>query len=313
MDNHSTDEITLSFVCPVHNAAADLESFHEKLKAAADAIGETYEIIFVNDGSDDDSLDIVRSLAKRDGSIRYIDFSRRHGSDIALIAGYDHAGGQAAISLDCGSDSQIDQISLLLERWQAGGEIIQAAPDTDDDAAAEVCTFRLLDCKVLRAIESMHDRPRTVAELLDWVGFKRVTLRYPAGDADKVIRPSAQQRLRRRAAAVATLSMVSLRLVAVTGILLCVGAVGYGLIVGVLTLLGLATFSLLLLAALALTGVQLVALAAVGHFVARLHQRTTGRPLYVVRYAHGFAAEEPEAVEPPDHDSTVAARFTVMT
>ena len=99
-----TSSVTFSFVAPVFNEAGSLPEFHAQLKAVADKLGEPYEIILVNDGSRDESLEVIHRLAREDEHVKYVDLSRNFGHQEALTAGYDYASGQAVISLD--SDCQ---------------------------------------------------------------------------------------------------------------------------------------------------------------------------------------------------------------
>lgn len=314
MDKHETDEPTLSFVCPVYNQAERLEQFHADLKAAAESIGDPYEIVLVNDGSDDDSLAVIRRLAKRDGAVRYLDLSRRFGLDGAVRAGYDFAAGRAVITLNSDGGHKPQFARMLIEKWQGGCEIVQAAPIDAPDAAVRRCPYRLLDRKVVLAVREMAGSELPLGELLDWIGFRQATIRFPVEEGQPdALAPRRAARVGRRLAALTSLSLISVRTVATAGLVLIVAGLLYGAVAGTMSLAGTASFSPLMFILLVLVGVQLVGFAAVGHYVADMHRLLAERPRYVVRHAHGFSEERPAAPEPPETPADEASRFTVMT
>jgi len=103
MESNGQPDITFSFVVPAFNEQEGLEHFYGRLKVVADQLGESYEIIFVNDGSTDDTATVIRRLRETDGRVKCVEFSRNFGRQVALTAGYDFAQGKAVISLnaDC--------------------------------------------------------------------------------------------------------------------------------------------------------------------------------------------------------------------
>jgi len=172
MDGHTGPEITLSFVCPIHNAETLIEPFYERLKQMADELAVAYEIIFVNDGSTDESLEAVRSVQRRDGAVRYLDLSRRFGLAAASVAGCEHAEGRAIVIINL--ERPLDLIGALIERWQGGWEIVRAV-----DGDADTLGPRLLDHKAARALCRWYDRASSIDAILDEIGFRQTTV--PAG------------------------------------------------------------------------------------------------------------------------------------
>ena len=183
MEEQTTSEVSFSLLCPVYNQADRLGDSYERLKTVAEGLGERYEIIFVNDGSTDASLETIRQLAKRDGSIKYVDLSRRFGRPSAVMAGCDHAVGRAVIALDSGA---VDCLPQLVEKWQGGAEVVYTAgrdpegglwrrirragaTQADPAEAAGAC---LLDRKVVLAIRRLPERLRYRPGLSQWIGFK---------------------------------------------------------------------------------------------------------------------------------------------
>ncbi len=333
----TTTDILYSFVAPVYNEAEGLEHFYDRLKAVAEGLGEPYEILFVNDGSTDDSLEVLRHLAARDGRVKYIDFSRNFGHQLAVTAGYDFATGRAVISLDSDCQHPPEVIPQLIERWQGGAEVVcTVRSDTDGISrfrrglgrwvyraihrlsgldVADQADFRLLDRKVVLALRGLREQARFVRGLVRWVGFRQATVPYQAekrhaGQSHYSLRQLAAMGL----AGAMNFSLMPLRTVGGVGLALWAAGGLYALIAGLGAWLWGWGFSGLALLGLALTGLQLVCLAAVGEYVGRIYEEAKGRPLYVVRHAHGFEADEtlePEApAQPP---SASYSRFSVMT
>lgn len=186
----------ISFVIPVYNEQETLFELFHRLQEILVSIEENYkwEIIFVNDGSKDNSWEIIRGFVQNDSRVRGISFSRNFGHQMALTAGYDVAQGNAIISLDADLQDPPDLLPKLIEQWEAGFYIVYARRAARNDgwlkdtvahfyyrllhAIAEikiprnVGDFRLIDRKVLEAINSSQEPTRYWRGLVAWTGFK---------------------------------------------------------------------------------------------------------------------------------------------
>jgi len=318
MEEQTTNEVSFSLLCPVYNQADRLGESYERLKTVAEGLGERYEIIFVNDGSTDASLETIRQLAKRDGSIKYVDLSRRFGRPSAVMAGCDHAVGRAVIALDGGAVACLPQ---LVEKWQGGAEVVYTAsrhPDgglwrkicragatqADPAEAAGAC---LLDRKVVSAIRRLPERLRYRPGLSRWIGFKQAAVPCQA-DADEP-RPDLGP-----TEGVGRASQLPVRIADWLGAAMLLAAVGYLVVAGVLDLLDLSTVLLSVVLLLTIGGVQLLCLAAIGKYVARVYEQTRIHPPYVVRYAHGFEGDQDVTTpQAPNRQPEEASRFNVLT
>ena len=124
MGESRNDCPTFSFIVPVYNEREGLENFYARLTAVADQLGESYEIVFINDGSSDGTDEILRRLTESDKRVKVVEFSRNFGHQVAVTAGYDHAGGRAVISLDSDCQHPPEMIPELVARWRDGFEVV---------------------------------------------------------------------------------------------------------------------------------------------------------------------------------------------
>lgn len=338
MIHESTDELTYSFVCPVCNEADRLRRFHERLRAVADELGESYEIIFINDGSTDATMEKLRDLARLDAYVRFVDFSRGFGRQAAVTAGYDFARGRAVVTMDVDGHHPAELIPRLIEQWRAGNEVVIAVPQDADGGPrrggwcarqvhallsrasgldwSDEAGYCLVDRKVVLALRTLREQGRHVGGLTRWVGFRRATVPFTpemteAGDS----RPSLKELVGPMLSALLSFSLLPLRLVGAAGALLLLAALLYLIIAGVLALFGIGAVSWLTLLVLAVGGVQLLGLASVAEYVGRIHEQAKGRPLYIVRHAHGFIepAEAKMPAAPPLRQPLDRPRLNVMT
>jgi len=337
MDEPTHDEVMFSFVCPVFNEQEGLEHFYQRLKAVAEQIGERYEILFVNDGSTDRSAEILRTLAERDGAVKVVDFSRNFGHQAAVTAGYDYAAGRAVVTLDSDCQHPPEMIPKLIEKWQGGAEVVYTVRQGTKGIGGlrrwvgrcvyriifraggidvvDQADFRLLDRKAVDAVRGLREHARFVRGLVRWIGFRQAAVSYTAESRHAGTSGYSLRQLARMGfAGLLNFSLAPIRLVGLAGAALLGGGLLYVLIAGVLALSGRAAFSGVVALLLTLTGVQLLALAAVGEYVGRIYEEAKGRPLYLVRHLQGFESKEdlasPEAPTPSREGSP---RFSVMT
>ncbi len=315
-------KVTFSFVCPVYNEEEGLDAFYKRLTTVAIRLGEPYEIIFVNDGSTDGTAALIERLMAGDEHIRYVEFSRNFGHQIAVTAGYDYATGQAAISLDSDGQHPPELIPQLVAKWREGYEVvytvrrdtagisvirknvgrlvyrlIQAVSGIDLTDQAD---FRLLDRKALEALRQTREQARFVRGLVKWIGFKQVAVPYEAqrrtaGRSNYSLR----QLLRMSSAGMYNFSLKPLRLAYVLGAGLVTIAIMYALVAIILWALdcGPSAIANLSMAIVGLFGTQFFLMGLLGEYVGRVFEEAKDRPLYIVRQVRGF--EIPELEEAP--------------
>lgn len=301
---------TFSVVVPVFNEADSLPAFIARTNAVMKKLGDTWELIIVDDGSKDHTADIVQQHAAKDKHIRPLLFARNFGHQIAVTAGMDYARGQAVILIDADLQDPPEMIPELVANWRDGFEVVYAVRRqrkgeslfkrftaaafyrlinrvTEIDIPLDTGDFRLMDRRVVDVLNSMREHHRFLRGMSAWVGFRQVGVPYDraprfAGETHYTIR-----------------RMLNLALTAVTGfsffplqLATYVGFISAGIaliampVVIALRILGNQAFfgqATTLLAVLFFGGAQLISLGILGDYIGRVYDETRGRPLYILR------------------------------
>jgi len=307
---------TFSVVGPVYDEVETLRNFCDRVQAAMDSIGETWELVLVDDGSTDGSSDVIRDLAFEDIRIRPVLFSRNFGHQIAVTAGMDYSRGQAVVIIDTDLQDPPELIAELVEKWREGYEVVYAVRTqregeswfkrttaaifyrvinriTEVDIPLDAGDFRLLDRKVVEALKKMREHHRFPRAMTAWVGFKQIGVGYKrsarqAGETKYPFRKMVRLGIN----AVTGFSYFPLQLATFFGFICAMLAIVAIPMVIYLRLSGRGELSgqaTTLIAVLFLGGVQLISLGILGEYIGRLYDEAKNRPLYVLR-------EEPEEV-----------------
>jgi polyisoprenyl-phosphate glycosyltransferase len=300
---------TLSVVVPVFQNAGSLPMLLERLRAVAAGLGgfET-ELIFVDDGSTDDSFRLLSSYAERDPRVRVIGLSRNFGSNPALLAGLCEARGDLAVTIAADLQDPPELIPEMIARWQAGAQVVIAARQTRRDpwlsrlfAAVFNRLFRrlvfpdfprqgfdfvALDREVVRALVSMPEKHSYLFGQVLWLGYRRVVLPYARETrAHGKSAWTFARKLKYFIDAFTAFSYAPLRLASVTGSLLALGGLAYAVLVIILKLRGDIAehgFSALMVVILVVSGAQLLVLGVMGEYLWRVLEEVRTRPPYVV-------------------------------
>lgn len=314
-------DITFSFVAPVYNEQDGLETFYKRLSDVAVKLGEPYEIIFVDDGSRDDTPSLLRGFVERDTNVRVVELSRNFGHQAALTAGYDIACGRAVVSLDSDCQHTPELIPEMVSRWREGYEVVYTVRKhtggmsifrrlavvvayglirrlTGMDLRGRA-DFRLLDRKAVDALKTFREQARFLRGAVEWIGFRRTGIPYVPERRSAGKRSFGfGQSLRLCAAGVFNFSLTPLRLASVLGVLLVAGALVYACASLILWALGqpVGGWTNVVMLILGLFGLQFLVLGAIGEYLGRTFDQAKHRPLYVVRERMGFADE----VSPPE-------------
>jgi glycosyltransferase involved in cell wall biosynthesis len=336
MDEQQRQNVTFSFVVGVRDEADGLEHFYGRLKVVADELGEPYEIVFVDDGSTDESASVIAALAKMDDRVRAVGLSRGFGPEAAMAAGGDYAAGRAVIWLGADGRHPPELIPQLVARWREGFEVVVTVRRDEEEGSpirrgirrlagglirlasgadlADQADFRLLDHKAVDALRAHRERVPLARGLVHRIGFRRATVGYHAAGRDAAEGGRTLRELAHvLAAGVFGFSSLPLRVAPVVGGLLLAGAMLYALVAVVLWPLGLAPggWVSMTVAMAGLFGIQFILLGILGEYVGRTLEEARRRPPYIVRETIGFdeaaavdAEEQPaEAVEGGEDDS----------
>ncbi|HAJ35465.1 MAG TPA: glycosyltransferase [Chloroflexi bacterium] len=323
-----------SVVIPVWNEEEVIPVLYERLVQTMDSTGERWEVIFVNDGSRDRSLELLTDLSRRDARVKVLNFSRNFGHQIAITAGFDYAEGDAVIVMDADLQDPPEVLLRMIAKWREGYDVAYAVRTkrmgetrfklwtasafyrliryiADVDIPLDAGDFRLMDRKVVLAMRQLREKNRFMRGLSSWVGFKQVAVEYEraaryAGETKYPLR----KMLRLANNAITSFSHVPLQLAMYTGFFFA-GLAGLGIVIAIIlrlfghdTLTGQATT---LVSVLFLGGVQLIFLGIIGEYLGRIYDEVKDRPLYLIADAYGFdAAAKPDTPRPTHGDRQAA-------
>jgi dolichol-phosphate mannosyltransferase len=322
--------LTLSIVCPAYREEEVLPVFHARLSAALQPLAGDYriEILYVDDGSTDGTLCVLRELAAADLRVRYLSLSRNFGHQAALTAGLEHARGDVVVSLDADLQHPPDLIPLLVERWRTGYDIVLTERRdseelgwfkrftsrqfyrllrwlSDTEVRPACADFRLLSRTALDALLSLHETHRFLRGMVNWLGFRVTSLPYQAAPRAAGRSSYTLRRMLRLAGdGMLSFSRLPLQLPVLAGL----GSLGLGLLYALGLVLGalLAGVAfwpvhLLLVVVLVLGGLVLCSVGIVGEYVGRIFEQVKQRPIYLLKECSPVAGSGGCALPCRDH------------
>jgi glycosyltransferase involved in cell wall biosynthesis len=305
---------TVSVVIPVLDEEAVLEELHRRVRTAL--AGIDHELVFVDDGSTDRSAAIVEGFAALEDDVVLVQLSRNFGMEVAMSAGLDHASGDHVVLMHADLQDPPELIPEMLEAARAGADVVYARRIGRDESRlkralatafyelmerlartpyqGQAGDFRLMSRRVVDTLRGMPERRRFLRGMVAWVGFEQVPIEYRRAGRAGGRGASYHQLLRLAVEALASFSDVPLALAAYFGIVVAVLAGGAAAVILICTIFGVLNASLgvwILVSILFLGGVQLISVGILGRYVARMHEQTLQRPLYVVSRVVRAAAE----------------------
>lgn len=299
-----------SIVIPVFNEEENIQALYGRLCSVLDGIAECrFEIFFVDDGSADGSLEMIRSLAKEDRRVKYISFSRNFGKEAALSAAVDHVQSTGVIFLDADLQHPPELISQMIElhrqgfddvyahrRRRAGESWLRGKTSSLYYQVLEKCAgmkiqmdagdYRLLSSRLIEALRALPERQRCMKSLYSWVGFRKKGIYY-----DEAPRYSGATKfnylklINLAIDGITSFTTGPLRLASIFGALISLAALTYLCVFLMQTLIygnPVAGYPSLLCIILFLGGIQLLSLGIMGEYVGRVFMETKQRPLYLI-------------------------------
>ena len=310
----SAAPVTFSLVVPVRDRQAGLEALRQRVSAAADGLGEPCEIVFVDDGSQDGTAELIRQWHAEEERIKLVALSRPFGRGSAAAAGRDFATARAVISVESERAGSLNVIGDLAARWREGFEVVythRQAPrerlgfggpfgrvlpwwirvTAGASVAADLPDAHLLDRKVLTALRTARDRGIDVRDPVKGIGFRQASVPLAGGPAERDERSGEKPS---GSAPGGGYGILAARLAAAAGAVLLAVAALYFLLSMLLWPFGAGPgpWGLLLMVVLAVSGVHLLLLGAVGEYVAARLSEPGSRPVYIVRETCGFEAAQ---------------------
>lgn len=312
---------------PVHNEADNLPLLVERLRTTLGGKVESWEVVFVDDGSRDETLAVIRDLNLADPRINAVSFSRNFGKEIAIAAGLDHALGDAVIIMDADLQHPPETIPAFLAKWREGylnvyGQRTDRESETrmkrgfaklfyrifgyfgETPLPEGAGDFRLLDRKAVDALRALPERARFSKGLYAWVGFRSIGVPFQVAE-----REHGQSKFKYRKLfsfafdGLSSFSTVPLKIATWSGAVIAVIATFSALYFMLRTLLfgtDLPGFPSLIVSIMFFSGIQLVSLGMIGEYVGRIFAEVKRRPLYLIGERVGFDAR---IVEHPRGDA----------
>lgn len=299
-----------SIIVPVYNEEAVINETYRRLTQVMQSLGQSYELLFVNDGSIDHTAEIIGKLAEKDECIRLLNFSRNFGHQIAITAGMDYAHGDAIVIIDADLQDPPEVIPLMIKKWQEGYEVVYAKRSkregetwfkkwtaslfyrilhtmTDINIPLDTGDFRLIDRKVCDVMKNMREKSRFVRGLVSWAGFHQTAVEYVRAErfAGETKYP-LKKMLRFAMDGITSFSLKPLKIASYTGAVISLISFVYLLVILAEKLSPTATvpeWSLPVAGMFLLNGVILIILGILGEYIGRIYDECKNRPLYILR------------------------------
>ena len=310
---HATPQPVISIVTPVFDERDNVPVLYDRLIAVMTAAERQFEIVFVDDGSRDGSLDILHELAARDTRVVVVELARNFGHQVAISAGLDYARGDAVIVMDADLQDPPEVLPQFIAKWREGHDVVYAIRGRRTEGPVKQLAYKLfyrvlqrianiqipldsgdfciMDRKVVDLLVGMPERNRFVRGIRSWVGLDQVGLGYErqaryAGRAKYTFSRLVYLALD----GLISFSFVPLRLITILGFMVSaisiLMAVSYA-IQKVTVGLEPPGFATTIVAIFLLAGMQLITIGVIGEYVGRIFEEVKRRPLYVVRRVTG--------------------------
>jgi glycosyltransferase involved in cell wall biosynthesis len=299
--------IKLSIVIPVFNEEHNIPILYSKVSEVLKEV-ISHEVIFVNDGSRDNSLAVISEIVGKNTNSKYINLTRNFGQQAALTAGLDFATGDIAVTMDCDMQDPPELILEMLKKWQEGALVVYGKRKERSDNflkkysakiyyaifrrvaeisnAGDIGEFRLMDKKVLGELKKMNEKSRYLRGMISWLGFNFAVIEY-----DRPLRKhgktgfSIVKMVRLAMDGILSFSLLPLKLGFVIGVLcILTGLIFLGYISydALINHVNYPLYKWLVVALFLLLGFMFILLWIVAEYIGRIFDETKGRPIYVI-------------------------------
>lgn len=303
------DNPIISIICPAYNESDGIGIFLEHLVPVMDRLNQTYEIVFVNDGSRDNTLEVLLQAKKRYNNIRILNLSRNFGKEAALTAGLEHAKGEAVVAIDTDLQHPPQIIEQFVKKWQEGYDVVVGKrlsrtgehplkkvaaklfytlhnKISDIEIPADIGDFRLMSRKVVDALKQLPENQRFMKGIFAWVGFKTAIVEYY--QEERVAGESSFNGWKLWNFAldgITSFSTVPLRVWLYIGVVIAAISFMFGIWIAVKTIVfGVETpgYASTMVMILFLGGIQLMGIGIMGEYIGRLYKEAKRRPVYIL-------------------------------
>ncbi len=309
----------LSIIIPFHNEQEVISECHQRISKAVKVIDMQVEMLYVNDGSKDETLNILIALMQQDERIKIIDLSRNFGKEIAMTAGLDAAQGDAVVVIDADLQDPPELIEKMIKVWREGFDVVYAKrverkgesffkkftahlfyklinKISDHEIPENVGDFRLMSRQAVNALNQVRERKRFMKGLFTWIGFPQTAIEYSrdprlAGETNwnykKLIKFAIE--------GISSFTQEPLRLAAYAGFITALGAFALGLYFIIKTLLFgevIQGFPTLITVILFFSGVQLLSIGILGEYIGHMFIESKQRPLYFIKKTYTAKSDD---------------------
>ena len=305
---------TITLLIPAYNEEVVLDALFERLDALAKTEKKyIFEFLFVNDGSRDGTLEIIKKQAEKDNRVSYINLSRNFGKEIAMIAGIDHVQGDAMVVIDADLQDPPELISEMITFWEEGYDDVYARrksregetwlkkktstayyqvlqSSTNIPIQVDTGDFRLLSRRCIDALRQFRESQRNTKAMFSWIGYKKKEIFY---DRDPRLAGETkwnyQKLINLAIDGITSFTTAPLRIATMTGLIISISAFIYIAYLLIRPLFGVSTgagYSSTLAIILFLGGAQMLFLGIIGEYVGRIFNETKNRPLYLIEEYH---------------------------
>ncbi len=301
----------------MHNEAEGISSFFNRIAPILDKSGK-WEVICVNDGSSDNTLELLENIAAQDPRIKILGLSRNFGKEAALTAGLDHASGDVIIPIDADLQDPPELIPEMVEKWKEGYKVVLATRTRRKESWLKRNTalafyaiigkmsdvripkntgdFRLMDRQVVEVIRNLPERTRFMKGLFAWAGFRTATIYFERPERLAGETKWNYSRLWNFALdGIFSFTSMPLKIWTYIGSLISILAFLYGVFIIIYALvhgIDVPGYSSLIVIILFLGGIQLISLGIIGEYVGRIYQESKHRPIYVIEKTVGIQGDK---------------------
>lgn len=300
----------LSVIIPIYNEEDNIHNLYDRLKPVVQGITNSHEFIFINDGSKDLSFDLIKALSSKDDTIRYINFSRNFGHQIAVMAGIDHCKGDAVVIIDADLQDPPELIVDMYAKMQEGYEVVYAKRKsrngenflkkftaktfyrilgslTSISIPVDTGDFRIMHKQIVEVLKKMPEQQKFLRGQISWIGFNQTFVEYDRQERQGGETGYTYKKMIRLALdGITSFSNVPLKFATLSGFL--VSGVAFSVMLYALySRFILKDFvpgwTSMILSVMFIGGIQLITIGIIGEYISRISTNIRNRPLYIIR------------------------------
>lgn len=320
MLSRTSQSPSVTCVIPAFNEARNLGALVPHILATLSSLSDRIELIVVDDGSRDDTTQVMQTLCAAHAELVYLKLSRNFGKELALTAGIDATRGDVVVLMDADGQHPVTLLPDMLQKWREGSDVVYAVRKTREDQSglqvsltglfyklvnfgnrvkipANAGDFRLMDRKVVDALKSLPERNRFMKGLYAWVGFNSTAIDYePLPRADGRSNFGLRGSLSLAVTGILAFSIAPLRALTLVGLVLSAVALGYGgLVVLEYFVEGIAVpgYATIVVGMMLFSGIQLLSIGVLAEYVGRIYEEVKQRPAYLISQRQGCGLTTP--------------------